>query len=243
MVVSPGVISLQRQQGFKSGISRRDLVRQWGQPAKSDSSTLVWEIANTSDGIIAPSRFVVNLNNDKAANGYVFGVCTLEKVALEFETDQLKPGATPPSTTPDYPKQRSISTMAYQVFTSMTNKADQVMTYLLRLINGQEYILVAASPDEVMSMPENGDTWLGKLFNGKEIAIPDSQFLSIEPDRYRVITFNGQTSKVHTMSESKLERTLDKATDKNGEVQANIRAIEDTKDSGNRVSKRQHELP
>lgn len=73
MVVAPGMVSLTRQQSFKPGMSRSELIQQWGQPAKSDRSTLIYNIANTSDGIIAPSRFVINLNDGKAAHGYVFG--------------------------------------------------------------------------------------------------------------------------------------------------------------------------
>lgn len=114
----------------------------------------------------------------------------------------------------------------------MTNHANFVMTYILRLINGQEYLLVAASPNEVMSMPENGDIWTGKLFNGGAIEVPDSQFLAVEPDRYRVTVNNGQGFKGHDLSEREVNKAITdyaKRDSETGEVKPSWSSLKDKK--------------
>jgi hypothetical protein len=119
----------------------------------------------------------------------------------------------------------------------MTEKAEFVMTYLLRLLNGQEYLLVAVSPDEVMSIPENGDIWTGKLFNGGSIQVPEALFMSVEPDRYRVTVDNGQGHKGFNLSEKEVDKALNdyaKRNEETGEVKTSWKSITDRK-TGERI--------
>ena len=96
--------------------------------------------------------------------------------------------------------------MSQPFIQSVKKNAQFVMTYLLTLVDGTQYTLVAVSPDEVMFQPgEDADHWVGRLFNGGEIKIPFANLMSVEPDRYRVTAnWGGNGHKTREMSEEKL---------------------------------------
>lgn len=73
-VIAPGYITPEQAQGFKaSGQTPRDLIRQFGPPDRSGQGYVAWNIAGTSDGIIAPQSLIVHTGGGGANSAYFFG--------------------------------------------------------------------------------------------------------------------------------------------------------------------------
>lgn len=132
--------------------------------------------------------------------------------------------------------------MKEDIFNKVRTNAGYVMTYILQVLDGPPQRLVAVSGDEVISLDEGSDTWVGQLFNGGRIEVPDSVFLSVTPDKYQITTFDGRTHKTESVTEKQLEIKLTNATDENGEVKGNIRSIAEKGNEENRVTRRENEL-
>lgn len=121
---------------------------------------------------------------------------------------------------------------------NLKQQAQQVMTYLLTLVNGQQYILVPCDAHGTVMQETEEDSGLlhGQLWQGGTVEVPISQILMVE-QRYQVTRFTGQTSRTEKVSEAKLEQILEKNTNKEtGEVQ-HIREIKDTQNPENRVNR------
>ncbi len=117
-------------------------------------------------------------------------------------------------------------------FQTLKNKAELVMTWVLTLIDGTQHTLIPVDPHgSVMDMDEDGDTWKGRLLNGEEITVPDSQVLMVERDRYRVSVNNGQGIKSMNLSDQEVERAIQEAprNQDTGEVKLSWETIKDRK--------------
>jgi hypothetical protein len=118
-------------------------------------------------------------------------------------------------------------------FETLKGKAQLVMTYLLTLVDGTQHTLIPIDPHgTVMEMPEEGDIWQGRLFSGGQIAVPSTQVLMVEQDRYRVRINNGQGYTSREVSRHEVERTIDRAPrdQDTGEVKFNSwKSIKDAK--------------
>jgi hypothetical protein len=119
------------------------------------------------------------------------------------------------------------------------NAVRQAWLFLLELTNQQTYILVADA--DGIPMHETGEDtgiWRGQIWGGGTIEVPFSQVFHMA--RYKVTTFNGQTSKTEIVhGEARMEKIIEKATNpETGEVGGNIRSIEEVGKPDNRVTKR-----
>ncbi len=117
-------------------------------------------------------------------------------------------------------------------FQTLKHNAQLVMTWVLTLIDGTQHTLIPVDAHgTVMDMDEDGDTWKGRLLNGEEITVPDSQVLMVERDRYRVSVNNGQGIKSMNLSDQEVERAIEKAprNQETGEVQLSWKQVKDNK--------------
>jgi len=131
---------------------------------------------------------------------------------------------------------------------SLHQQFSDAVLYVLRWLDltGKERscILCPDGPQlangEILSETREGSGIMrGRLLSGKSIELAFTQVLMVE--RYKVETFNGQTTRSQEVSGDQLERILDTATVKDtGEVQ--VRTIEEVGNSDNRVTARRAEL-
>ncbi|MDX2241400.1 MAG: hypothetical protein NW224_12010 [Leptolyngbyaceae cyanobacterium bins.302] len=108
--------------------------------------------------------------------------------------------------------------MSQQFFDSMRDKAEFVRTWLLTLVNGQQYILIPVDAhDSIMDAPEDGSIRTGNLLNGGTIEVPDSQILTIE--EYEVGHRTNKGIRRETCNSDRVERIVNQNTDRStGEV-------------------------
>jgi len=71
---NPGEIDRPIVAGMKEqdirGMSKSDIVRKYGPPRMDEGSQLTWNVGRTSDGIIAPQTFTINLDSYGKATGF-----------------------------------------------------------------------------------------------------------------------------------------------------------------------------
>lgn len=72
---TPGHIERNEVATFRlKGKTRRGMMQQYGQPDRRDGNQDIWNVANTSDGIRAPGRFIVTYDGyGKAVSARTFG--------------------------------------------------------------------------------------------------------------------------------------------------------------------------
>ena len=73
-VPAPGYITQEQAKNFKaSGQTPGELIRQFGPPDRSGEGYVAYNVAGTSDGIMAPQTLSINIGGGRANSAYFFG--------------------------------------------------------------------------------------------------------------------------------------------------------------------------
>lgn len=116
------------------------------------------------------------------------------------------------------------------------------LVYLLEfLLNGEKrWVLlqpVDAANGVILDDRDDNGIMHGLTLGGRAIEIPFTHVLKVDP-QYKVTRFNGQTHRSERVSAEKLEKIIDRNTDKKtGEV-TGIDSIEEVGNSDNRVTRK-----
>lgn len=127
--------------------------------------------------------------------------------------------------------------MSQNFVQTVKQQAEVALTYLLTLVNGQQYWLVPvdALNGVVLDDPNAQGLMTGHLYGGGKIEIPLDHIFMVEEKRYRVQVDNGQGRRSQDMNERELNQALDRAKrdESTGEVKTTFKRVHDRKTGEN----------